>query len=343
MTPPEDLDPGFQAPELSPSEPSSPASASSTAVVASIDPAWRAAVAAWLTDISAGPDAVTVDTSCAYERFVGRFFEWLPPGHYVNGGTVREWLDNVSAQPGHNGKAAAASTVNLHLVALRSFCRWAVREGHLDHDPTDGIRGRRRRGVTKHHKRDELTANEVLALLAACREDERPVAARDGAIIALMAYTAVRTVEVHRADRGDLRTLRGRRVLWVQGKGRDEADEYVVIPAAAEPYIRRWLAVWPVASGPLFVSLSRRSHGRRLSRKGIREAIKGRFAAVGITEHTKTTHSLRHSAISAAIRNGATPIQAQSMARHANLQTTMIYYHEAERLEDPAEDLVHYR
>lgn len=58
--------------------------------------------------------------------------------------------------------------------------------------------------------------------------------------------------------------------------------------------------------------------------------------------NAKTTHSLRHSAITNAIRRGASPMQVQAMARHASFDTTLGYYHEVSRLDDPAEDLIHY-
>jgi integrase len=61
-----------------------------------------------------------------------------------------------------------------------------------------------------------------------------------------------------------------------------------------------------------------------------------------VVNNGKTTHSLRHSAITSAIRNGATPLQVQSMARHKSFDTTMNYYHEVGRTANPAEDLINY-
>ncbi len=41
-------------------------------------------------------------------------------------------------------------------------------------------------------------------------------------MLCLMAYTAARQIELHRADLADLRTISGHLVLAVQGKGRGE-------------------------------------------------------------------------------------------------------------------------
>jgi site-specific recombinase XerD len=47
----------------------------------------------------------------------------------------------------------------------------------------------------------------------------------------------------------------------------------------------------------------------------------------GVGGEAKTTHSLRHSAITNAIRNGAEPMQVKAMARHTSFDTTLGYIH----------------
>ena len=123
--------------------------------------------------------------------------------------------------------------------------------------------------------------------------------------------------------------------------------EYVILPLNAEPLFRAWIAerckmTACEAADPLFVSLSRRSYGGRLSLRAIRQMVKERFKSAGVIGDRKTTHSLRHSAITNAIRHGATPMQVQSMARHQSFDTTLAYFHEVSRLDEPAEDLIHY-
>jgi integrase/recombinase XerC/integrase/recombinase XerD len=139
-----------------------------------------------------------------------------------------------------------------------------------------------------------------------------------------------------------------RLVQAVQGEGRRETDEIVVIPSRAEPFIHAWVKVRDgICDGdedaPLFVSLSRRSYGGRLSTRAIRDMVKARYRAAGVVGARKSTHSLRHSAVTAAIRGGATPMQVQAMARHASFDTTLGYFHEESRTAAPAEDLIDYR
>jgi integrase len=93
--------------------------------------------------------------------------------------------------------------------------------------------------------------DEPLAKLETAGKRQAP--AHDRAILTLMAYTALRTVEVHRTETGKL-------VLTVQGKGRRSKDEIVVIdnPEAVEA-LYAWLAQRGDAPGPLFTSMSDRN------------------------------------------------------------------------------------
>jgi len=50
-----------------------------------------------------------------------------------------------------------------------------------------------------------------------------------------------------------------------------------------------------------------------------------------------TPHSLRHSAATIAIEHGAPLHQVQDMLRHADIQTTMLYTHNKERITNAAE------
>jgi len=286
-------------------------------------------IADWLDSLD-----VAQDTRTAYKRSAELFADWLAEHQpqALTPAVIREWRSSLDGSP---------NTVNLRLSAVRSFLDWAHAAGHLPLNPALGVKGAKRSGTTRRHLRNELTAGEVKAVLATCGDDCCGV--RDRAIISLMAYTALRTVEVHRADVEDLVTRQGRLTLWVQGKGSQDKDDFVVLPTPAETALRRWLAVRPgPEKGPLFVSLSPRNYGERLSRPAIRATIKDRYKQGGVVGEGKTTHSLRHSAISQAIRGGATPTQARAMARHASLDTTLVYYHELGRLTEPAEDLISY-
>jgi integrase/recombinase XerC/integrase/recombinase XerD len=284
------------------------------------------------------------DTRRTYRRALEQFQEWyedeqraaLDGQRQAAAGVVRDFRDHLAEE-------YSAASVNLKLSALRSFLDYCVKSGMVEANPADAVEGLKRSGTTKRHKRDELTPDEINRMIEDCQDQETTTGVRDRAIIGLMAYTGLRTVEVHRANIADIETDQGRTILWVQGKGESGKDDFVVLPEQAERMLSDWMAERPDADeGPLFVSTSPRNRGDRLSRHAIRTMIKRRMDAAGIVSDRKSAHSLRHSAISSAIRNGADPEQAQGMARHANITTTMTYYHEIDRVENPAEDLIDY-
>ena len=130
--------------------------------------------------------------------------------------------------------------------------------------------------------------------------------------------------------------------LYVQGKGRSECDEWVTVPEMAAAAVYDWLAVRGNKPGALFISLSNRTHGQRLTLRAIRFIVKDAYRKAGITSERKTTHSLRHTAATAAIRGGATPLRVKSMLRHRSMDTTLIYYHEFDRITNPAENHISY-
>jgi integrase/recombinase XerD len=218
-----------------------------------------------------------------------------------------------------------------------------VSEGRLPADPTSGIKNRRGKGKGKRHTRQALTDNEVRRILDGPKT-ETPGGKRDLAMICLMAYCGARTVEVHNANTEDLDTDQGRLVLRVLGKGRDEKDEVVVLwHPEAEGAVRNWLAARGKQPGPLFTSLSPRSIDERLSLSAIREIVMHYFELAGVSGGRKSTHSLRHTAATNAVRHGAPVTKVQTMMRHADLATTMVYVHETDRVANPGEAFVDYR
>lgn len=287
----------------------------------------------------------TVDT---YHKGLQVFGTWLQEnnaeGGAVTAGMVAAFRDDLRSPTWR--RAYSVPTVNIRMVAVRRFYAWMVITGRMPFSPAAIVKGLKRANSRTTHKRDALTNGEVLGVLDTC-DTGTLAGVRDLAMLTLFAFCAVRTIELQRADIGDLRTRGDRLTLDVQGKGRVEKDEYVIVPRDHEAPIRAWLTQRRAfakhgKADPLFVSLSRRNRGERLSLRGIRGMVKGRYHEAGVVGAGKTTHSLRHSAITSAIRGGATPMQVQSMARHSSYDTTLGYYHEAGRLDNPAEDAIAY-
>lgn len=294
----------------------------------------------WLAYERSNNDA-SANTITAYEKGLAIWQQWLTDNGItglIAPSVVRQFKSELSEK-------YSSQTVNLRLSAIRSFYRFLVTTDRLPFNPASEVKGSKRKKSTVH-KRDSLTSEEVKCLLASC-DVSTSEGARDKAIITLMVYCGLREVEIHRANYEDLRTQNDRLVLYVQGKGHTEKDTYVVIPVSQEGVIRNWIKYYhsmklDKTGNPLFVSFSNRSNSERLSLRGIQAIVKGLFCECGIVGDKKSTHSLRHTAITNAIRNGASPMQVQAMARHTSFDTTLNYIHEVNRLDNPAEDFIKY-
>lgn len=292
--------------------------------------AWRKSL-----DLRVGAGELSSTSAVTYRAGVRRFVAWCKSSTAsgVSADLVRDWkrsLLDAGSKPG---------SVNTWLSGVRDLFSWAVERGILAHNPVKSVKGASRKGVSKKHGRDMLTDSEVRRVMNAV-DIASDLGKRDLAIIALMVYAGLREVEIVRADLANYRDMGGRKVLDIQGKGHSEADNYIVISAKVEDILAAWLSVRGNKPGALFVSLSDRCYFDRLSTRSIRGLVKSYFKYAMVIGN-KTTHSLRHTAITkAVVKRGV--VDAKSFARHENIETTMIYYHEVERLARPVEDEIEY-
>jgi len=279
---------------------------------------------------------ITEDTARNYRAGIRRFVAWratwptFAPVLAASSVDLQTWKSEAleTCRPG---------SVSLWLAGVRSFFGWAVAAGWATVNPADGVRGAKRVRANQAHTRDALPEDMARALLQA------PTHPRDGAIIALMLFCAMRGVEVRRADYEHLGTRGNSHILKYQGKGHQEADEIKVIPYAAWHRLSEWLEIRGRAPGPLFCSLSNNNGRGRLSMASIRAIVTAAMRSVGAYDKDiHSTHSLRHTAVTQFLRQGGSLRQAQTLAGHVSPNTTAIYAHEINRVEDAPEDKISY-
>jgi integrase/recombinase XerD len=289
---------------------------------------------------------ISAATATAYERGVRKFLAWSVENtrNVSTSDAILRWKAALLNEKAHNDKPYTPATVNAWLAGVKALCAWAVTEHRLPYNPAANSRGAKRQGTTQGHKRENLTGEEVRRLVASPDTGTKQ-GLRDLAILTVMLKTALRGISIHRADVEDLQTVQGLLVLQYQGKGRLEKMEKAVIMddavVKAETALRDWLALRGAASGPLFVSLSKRSMNKRLSLRALRDLVTGYMEKAGVVGN-KSTHSLRHTAITKAVSSGQPLERVMTMAGHANPATTMIYYHEENRMKDPVEAHINY-
>ena len=294
-----------------------------------------ALIQAFLNDIDAKPQ-----TKNTYRKQVKQFLLFLQANGITRptrGDIVdyRETLENLTTENGQ--KRFKATTVQNYLIAVKRLFSWTDSRG-LYPNVAAGVKGEK---ISRNHKKSALTGEQVVDILKNIKQNDVK-GLRDYAIFLLTVSCGLRTIEVVRANIEDLTTAGGHTVLYVQGKDRDEKGDAVRVPATAEKAIRRYLATRPNAaeSEPLFVSTSNNNRGKRITTRAVSDILKGDMKSAGYNSRKLTAHSLRHTAITLAYQAGKTPVEVQQFARHRNFNTTMIYIHENDAIENACADVV---
>ena len=263
-----------------------------------------------------------------YSRAIQQFFKWVDSRNYHLSQLTRveilEYKDHLL-----NGRTSLSAAA--YITALKNFYTWAE-STKLYPNITRDIKLPKRK---QEFKRQPLYPQQVAELL----EHFDTKGKRDQAIIYLMLVCGLRTIEVIRANVGDIdykqvedpetKNIILARVLKIQGKGRDTKDEFVIIPDLLNDCLQKYLSTRKKTAGisPLFVSESNRSINQRLTTRTIRSIAKEGLKAIGINHVNYTAHSFRHSAGTNILLNGGTLEQAQRTLRHTNPATTQIYTH----------------
>ena len=234
-------------------------------------------------------------------------------------------------------KGHKPTTIQNYITAAKLFFSWTAQEG-LYPNVAEHIKGAK---ITRDHKKDYLTSRQVKEVLDSVERDTLK-GLRDYAILALMITGGLRTIEVTRADVGDLRNAGEATVLYVQGKGREEKTEYIKISPQVEKAIRAYLAARGTAAdeAPLFTSTSNNSSGERMTTRTISGIVKSRLQQAGYDSSRLTAHSLRHTAVTLSLLAGKDIAEVQQFARHANITTTMIYNHALDKAKNGCSEAI---
>lgn len=281
----------------------------------------------WIAFVDAKPQTVAT-----YTRSIKQFAEYLQQKQITTPTreTVMSYRDDLL-------KDHKPTTAQNYMAAVRMFFRWTASEG-LYPNISDHVKG-----VTldREHKRDYLTANQSSILLKGI-DTSTLIGKRDYAIIALMVTTGLRTVSIARANIEDLRTAGDCTALFYQGKGHNERAIYVKVAPPVEEAIREYLRARGKTSDsdPLFVSTSNNNNGKRLTTTSISAIAKHHLQDIGINDSRHTAHSLRHTAATLNLINGATVEETQQLLDHSNINTTMIYSHALERARNNSEQRI---
>jgi site-specific recombinase XerD len=300
------------------------------------DPATHPALHRFLRSLAAR-DA-SEHTIRAYRTAVGAYLEWL-------GERGIDWTrparPDLRAYLARLGDGATRSTVAQRLAAIRSFHRWAAREGLAPGDPWGAIATPR---LPRRLPR-VLEVDQVGRLLAvveaelAAAETARPdrvalataLALRDRALVETAYAAGLRISELAAADLASVDLRRGE--IRVIGKGRKERIGLLGRPAVGalqtyldhgRPILIDRAADQDTAGAPTRVFLN--NAGGPLGVRGLRYRLDRLCRAAGLPEGV-SPHTLRHSFATHLLDGGADLRVVQELLGHENLATTQVYTH----------------
>lgn len=268
----------------------------------------------------------TIET---YTRNIKPFF------YYLNENNITQpKREDIIAYKEKLKSTLKPTSIYAYLAAIKQFFKWTNQEG-LYPNIAENIKGVK---IDSGFKKDYLTSEQVRKLLKSINTFSFK-GLRDYAILSLMVTTGIRTIEVCRANIEDMRPLSDFTVLYVQGKGHDEKNEYVKIEPVIENAIRSYITLRKNKNGkePLFTSVAHRNEGKRMTTRSISRIVKESMIGADLISDRLTAHSLRHTAATLNLLNGGTPEETKQLLRHANINTTLIYSHALKRKNNNSE------
>ena len=184
-----------------------------------------------------------------------------------------------------------------------------------------------------------LTVEQAKQLLIQTKENRKYIwHYRDYAIIYLMLVTGLRGVEIRRAKKKDLKVINQETVLYIQGKGKTQADLFVKVSKGAREAIEDYLLLRKDKSPFLFISHSNHTKNYGLDRTFFNSMFKRVLKMAGLEDVHLTPHSLRHTAATINLLSGGSIEDTKDFLRHENMTSTLIYAHHLDRLEDDSEE-----
>ena len=238
----------------------------------------------------------------------------------------------------------SAGTQARYLRAVKLFFKWTSQEKAPYYYPNiaDNVKGAKVRA--DNTKRDALTKEDSIKLLDSI-DRSTDAGKRDYAMILLGLTAGLRIIEMQRADIRNMEMIAGEHVLFIQGKGHADADDYKKLQPETYSAIMEYLDTRKNrdADSPLFASVGNRSKEQRLTEPSISRIIKDRLKDAGYDTHRISAHSLRHTSITFLLLQGANIQQAQHHARHTTPVPTGIYAHNIDKKKEHSEqDIYNY-
>lgn len=259
-----------------------------------------------------------------YRHYLTRLVNWLARNHpklkleELNRQIVRKYRVFLSR------KDLAKATQSYHIIALRSFLKWMVKEDRE-------ILAPEKLEVPKAESRSLkfLNVEEVKKLLSQ-PEIKEEIGLRDKVILEMLFSTGLRVSELVGLNRDEIDLERGE--FSVSGKG--QKRRLVFLSERALEWLRTYLNKRKDNWIPLFIHyggvkvdmVTSEGEKMRLTARSVQRLVDKYRRLAGIAIPI-TPHGLRHSFATDLLRSGANLREVQELLGHKNVSTTQIYTH----------------
>jgi site-specific recombinase XerD len=267
-----------------------------------------------------------------YKHYLSRFMLWMESHGIreelkdINQDMVRSFRVYLSNLPDGQGSTLSRRTQGYHVIALRSFLKWLIRNDFTVMAP-DKI------DLPKVEERQVkfLTGEQVDRLLNAPSLDSIQ-GKRDKAILEVLFSTGLRVSELTKLDRDKVNLET--REFGIIGKG--GKARVVFLSSRATDWLVKYLNERSDHFRPLFIHHKGQSNPTtpdekmRLTPRSVQRMIK-KYSHKMKMPIEVTPHVMRHSFATDLLNAGADIRSVQEMLGHKNISTTQIYTHVTNR------------
>ena len=267
-----------------------------------------------------------------YRHYLGRFSNWLKRNSFkakpssIDLEKIKKYRVYLARFSAPNGQLLSRSTQAYHVIALRSFLRWLVKNDHQTLAPE-------KVDLPKSESRslNFLSTEQVERFLAQPLPSKK-TGLRDKAILETLFSTGLRVSELVRLSRDQIDLKR--REFGVIGKG--GRARVVFLSERAVKWLKKYLDNREDNWKPLFIRLG---GSQKVEETGEKMRLTARSVQRIVDKYSRkaklpvkvTPHVIRHSFATDLLIAGADIRAVQEMLGHKNIQTTQIYTHVTNR------------
>ena len=281
----------------------------------------------------------SIDTIKTYRSRTSGFLSWCRDRELYPALITKQNILEYRKHLVDGGKTSP--TIRLSLISIKHFYTACLAEKLVKDNPSIGVKAPREKrevaSTVKYLTEEELQqVFDSVAPTYKIRGDKtvQVQVLRDRILLGCMALQGCRSVEMYRANLGDISESYGQHYLKLDGK--NSIRTVLLRPDLAEEIVqyrqcRNANKEKLDSASPLVLSLSNRRYGQRLSRSGIGHVVDGYLEKCNLKhtdlERSISPHSLRHTAGTLSLRSGSDLREVQDFLGHSDPKTTAIYTH----------------